>query len=183
MRKSTSRQTFSPRRKIAEELERTYDAQREAQIKRQALQRETSVANLQAEVVRAEQMVSVAKQNAIAAAETARGESQAIQLRAEGEGEATRLRAEGQAAAVRVNGEAEAASLRAVGGAKAEAYKLGMEALGAGGYTAAQVATILGEHNVKVVPDIAVSGESGTGLASVLMARLIQASKQESILK
>ena len=35
-------------RKIAAELERTYDAQRQAQVKRQSLERETSVANLQA---------------------------------------------------------------------------------------------------------------------------------------
>src|SRR5204863_8150404 len=59
-------------RKIAEELERTYDAQREAQVKRQALERETSIANLQAEVVRSEQMVRVAQQNALATAEGAR---------------------------------------------------------------------------------------------------------------
>ena len=154
-------------RKIAEELERTYDAQREAQIKRQALQRETSVADLQAEVVRSEQMVRVAKQNAMAAAETARGESQAMELRAQG-----------QAASVRLNGEAEAASLRVVGSAKAEAYKLGTEALGADGYTAVQVATILGEHKVKVVPDIAVGGGSASGLASVMMARLIQSTER-----
>jgi len=37
-------------RKIADELQRTYDAQREAQIRRQALERETAAANLQAEV-------------------------------------------------------------------------------------------------------------------------------------
>ena len=44
-------------RKIAEELQRTYDVQREAQVKRQQLERETSVANMQGEVVRSEQMV------------------------------------------------------------------------------------------------------------------------------
>lgn len=161
-------------RKIAAELERTYDAQREAQVRRQALERETSVANLQAEVVRSEQMVRVAQQNALAAAETARGESQALQLRAAGEGQAAHSRAEGQAAAVRLNGDAEAAALRAVGAAKAENYRLGVESIGATGFTALQVATVLGEHHVKVVPDIAVSGDSGSGLASVLMARLIQ---------
>ena len=51
-------------RKIAAELERTYDAQREAQIKRQALERETAVANLQNEVVRSEQMVRRAAERA-----------------------------------------------------------------------------------------------------------------------
>src|SRR5204862_2060633 len=46
-------------RKIAGELERTYDVQREAQVQRQALERETSVANMQSEVVRSEQMVRI----------------------------------------------------------------------------------------------------------------------------
>ena len=109
-----------------------------------------------------QQVAANAEESASAATEL---ESQAIQLRAQG-----------QAAAVRLNGEADAAALRAVGAAKADAYKQGMEALGADGYTAVQVATILGEHKVKVVPDIAVSGESASGLASVLMARLIQSS-------
>jgi uncharacterized membrane protein YqiK len=149
-------------RKIAAELERTYEAQQEAQIKRQALERETAVANLQSEVVRSEQMVRVAQQNALAAAETARGEANAL-----------RLRAEGQAAAVRATGEGDAASIRAVGAAKAEAYRQGIEAVGANGYTAMQLASILGENKVKLVPDIALSGENAGGLATAMVARLI----------
>jgi len=46
-------------RKIADELQRTYDAQREAQIRRQMLERETAAANMQAEVVRSEQQVRI----------------------------------------------------------------------------------------------------------------------------
>jgi len=149
-------------RKIAAELERTYDAQREAQVKRQALERETAVANLQNEVVRSEQMVRIAQQNALGAAESARGEANAI-----------RLRAEGQAASVRLNGDAEASAIRAVGAAKAEAYKHGIEAVGSGGYTAMQLASILGENKVKLVPDIAVSGEGGNGLVTALIARML----------
>jgi uncharacterized membrane protein YqiK len=149
-------------RKIAAELERTYDAQREAQVKRQALERETAVANLQNEVVRSEQMVRIAQQNALGAAESARGEANAI-----------RLRAEGQAASVRMSGEAEASAIRAVGSAKAEAYKQGIEAVGAGGYTAMQLASILGENKVKLVPDIAVSGEGGNGLVTAMIARML----------
>ena len=139
-------------RKIAEELERTYEVQREAQVARQALERETAVANLQGEVVRSEQMVKVAQQNALAAAEQARGEGNAIELRAQG-----------QAASVRLAGDAEATALRAVGAAKAEAYKLGIAAVGEAGYTAMQIATIVGEHHVKVVPEIAVSGDGCVG--------------------
>jgi len=154
-------------RKIAEELERTYEVQREAQITRQALERETAVANLQGEVVRSEQMVKVALQNALAAAEQARGEGNALELRAQG-----------QAASVRLAGDAEAAMLRAVGTAKAEAYKLGVAAVGEAGYTAMQIATILGEHHVKVVPEIAVSGDGASGMANVMLAKLVSASNQ-----
>src|SRR5262245_42229388 len=151
-------------RKIAEELERTYEVQREAQVKRQALERETAIANLQADVVRAEQGVRVAQQNAIATAESARGEGSALQLRAEG-----------HAVSVRVTGEAEAAAIRAVGAAKADAYRLGIEAVGSAGYTAMQIATILGENKVKVVPDIAVAGDGSSGLINVLLARTLTA--------
>jgi uncharacterized membrane protein YqiK len=155
-------------RKIAEELERTYEAQREAQITRQALERETAVANLQGEVVRSEQMVKVAQQNALAAAEQARGEGNALELRAQG-----------QAASVRLAGDAEATALRAVGSAKAAAYKQGIEAVGESGYTAMQIATILGEHHVKVVPEIAVSGDGSSGMANVMLAKLVAASKAD----
>jgi len=155
-------------RKIAAELERTYDAQREAQVKRQALERETSIANLQGDVVRSEQAVRISQQNALAAAESARGESNA-----------TRLRAEGQAAAVRMNGDADASAIRAVGAAKAEAYRLGIEAVGTGGYTAIQLASILGENRVKLVPDIAVGGDGAGGLVNAMIARMLAAPASE----
>jgi uncharacterized membrane protein YqiK len=152
-------------RKIAEEMERTYQAQRQAQVQRQELERETAVANMQAEVVRSEPMVRISERTAQAVAETAKGEAAA-----------TRVRAEGQADAVRVSAGAEAMSVRAVGAAKAEAYRLGIEALGQPGYTALQVTSLLGEHKVKLVPDIAVSGADGgpTRLADVLIGRMLQ---------
>jgi uncharacterized membrane protein YqiK len=149
-------------RKIAAELERTYDAQREAQIKRQALERETAVANLQNDVVRSEQMVKIAEQNALAVARTAGGDANAV-----------RLRAEGQAAATRVNGDGEAAAIRAVGAAKADAYRQGIDAVGESGYTAMQMASILGENHVKLVPEIAVTGEGGGGLVNAMIAKML----------
>jgi uncharacterized membrane protein YqiK len=156
-------------RKIAQELELTYDVQREAQVKRQALERETAVANLQADVVRSEQAVRISQQNALATAESARGE-----------GNALRLRAEGQAAAVRVNGEAEGAAVRAVGAAKAEAYKLGIDAVGGSGYTAIQLATILGENRVKLVPEISVSGDGGGGLVNAMIAKMLAGPQKDA---
>ncbi|HEV8630091.1 MAG TPA: SPFH domain-containing protein, partial [Thermoanaerobaculia bacterium] len=137
-------------RKIADELRATFEAQREAQVRRQELERETAVANLQADVVRSEQQVRIAERQATAHAESAKGEAAAVRLRAAAEAEAT----------------------RAVGAARAEAYGLGVEALGAGGYTAMQLATTLSEHNMKLVPDIAVGG--GGGLGEAFLARFLQ---------
>ena len=47
--------------------------------------------------------------------------------------------------------------------------------MGNAAYTSVQLATILGEHGVKLVPDIAVGGgEGGGGLAAVMVAKLLQ---------
>jgi regulator of protease activity HflC (stomatin/prohibitin superfamily) len=108
-------------------------------------------------------MVKVAQQNALAVAEAAKGEGNAI-----------RNRAEGDAAASRLNGEGEASAIRAVGSAKADAYRQGIDAVGASGYTAMQLALILGENHVKLVPDVAVTGEgAGGGLANAMIAKLM----------
>ena len=136
-------------RKIAEELQRTYDVQRESQVKRQDLERETAIANMQAEVVRSEQEVRIAERRATAVAESAKGEAASTRLRADAEADAT----------------------RAVGSAKAEAYRLGVSSLGPGEFTAIQLATTLGENKVKLVPDVAVG--AGAGLTDALFARLL----------
>jgi len=137
-------------RKIADELKRTYDVQRESQEKRQQLERERAVADLQAEVVRSEQMVRIAEQNAHATAEAAKGEAAATRLRADAEADAT----------------------RALGAARAEAYREGQAAIGPAAYSAMQIATIVGERGIKIVPDISAGGAGG-GLAEALIARML----------
>ena len=137
-------------RKIADELKRTYDVQRESQEKRQQLERERAVADLQAEVVRSEQMVRIAEQNAHATAEAAKGEAAATRLRADAEADAT----------------------RALGAARADAYKQGQAAIGPAAYSAMQIATIVGERGIKIVPDISAGGGGG-GLAEALIARML----------
>src|SRR5439155_1107680 len=139
-------------RKIAEELQRTYEVQREAQMRRQMLERETAVANMQAEVVRSEQMVQIAEKNALAVAEKAKGEAARVRFEAQAQSEATVL-----------SGDAQAQSMRALGSAKAEAFRAGVEAMGEQAYTALQLAQTLGEHGVKLVPEVAVTSEAGQG--------------------
>lgn len=159
-------------RKIAEELQRTYDVQREAQVKRQELERELSIANMQSEVVRSEQMVRISERNALAATETAKGEAAKVRLGSEAEGTRLRMIAEATAHATKIQGEATAEATRMVGEAKADAYRDGVEAMGAESFTAIQIAQVLGENKVQLVPEISVGGESG-GLAGAMMARML----------
>lgn len=176
-------------RKIADELQRTYDAQREAEVKRQALARENAVANMQAEVVRSEQMVRIAQTNASAAIEAARGEAGAAIARAEAEAASRRVRAAADAAATELDGNAQAAALaargdaeasaqRAIGNARAESFTVGQRALG-DAFTAVEIASVLARAGVKLVPDIAVGGGDGgsTRLADVLIGRMLATGK------
>jgi len=79
---------------------------------------------------------------------------------ATGEAESTRLRALGEADAI-----------RATGNAKAEAYRAGVEALGGSNYTVMQLTQILAEKNVRIVPDVSVTGAQGAnGLLDSMLA-------------
>src|SRR5262249_17908396 len=123
-------------RKIAEEQKKTYEVQEAAQKQRQQLVRETATADIQQDMVKAEQGVRIAELHAGSQVKQAGGEADATRLRGAGEADA----------------------IRATGTARAEAYRAGVDALGAQGFTALQVMQVVGERAVKIVPDIAVTG-------------------------
>jgi uncharacterized membrane protein YqiK len=140
-------------RKIAEEQRKTYETQRAAQEQRQQLVRQTSLADIQHQVVGAEQGVNIAELKANANVKQATGDAESTRLRALGEAEA----------------------IRATGKAKAEAYRVGVESVGVQGYTVMQLMQTVGEHKVRVVPDVAVSGANGsTGLVDGLLGVLLK---------
>jgi uncharacterized membrane protein YqiK len=140
-------------RKIAEEQRKTYEAQEAAQIQRQQLVRQTSLADIQHQVVGAEQGVQIAELQANAHIKQAEGESESMRLRALGEAEA----------------------IRATGNAKAEAYRVGVESLGSQSYTSLQLMQIIGERNVRVVPDVSVTGNGANqGLVEGLLGLLMK---------
>lgn len=140
-------------RKIAEERRKTYEVQEAAQVQRQQLVRQTSLADIQQQVVSAEQGVNIAELQASAHIKQANGEAEAMRLHAHGEAEA----------------------IRATGNAKAEAYRVGVESLGAQSYTVMQLMQIVGERNVRIVPDVAVSGASGgNGLVDGLLGLMLR---------
>ncbi|RFC43175.1 MAG: putative membrane protein YqiK, contains Band7/PHB/SPFH domain [Verrucomicrobia bacterium] len=140
-------------RKIAEEQRKTYETQEAAETQRQQLVRQTSLADIQRDVVGAEQGVQIAELHA-----------RATVRKSQGDAESTRLRADGDADAI-----------RATGNAKAEAYRAGVESLGSESYALIQLMQIIGERNVRVVPDVAVSGATGAnGLLDALMAMMVK---------
>src|SRR5439155_8639759 len=140
-------------RKIAEEQRKTYEVQEAAQQQRRELVRQTSLADIQHEVVGAEQGVNISELQAHATVKRATGEAESVRLRAHGEAEA----------------------IRATGQAKAEAYRAGVESPGAQGYTVMQLMQIVGDRNVRIVPDVAVTGAtSSTGLVDGLLGVMLR---------
>ena len=68
-----------------------------------------------------------------------------------------------------------AEAIRATGGAKAEVYRLGVEALGTQGYTVMQLMQIVGDRNVRIVPDVAVSGAGANpGMVDGLLGLMLR---------
>lgn len=144
-------------RKIAEEQRKTYEVQRAAQEQRQQLVRQTSLADIQQQVVGAEQGVNIAELKAGATVKQAAGEAESTRLRALGEAEA----------------------IRATGQAKAEAYRAGVQSLGSQGYTVMQLMQIVGERNVRIVPDVAVTSNGGqNGLVDGLLGMMLKQQTQ-----
>ena len=136
-------------RKIAEEEKKTYETQEAAQHQRQELVRATALANIQQQMVDADQGVHIADLRAQSAVKQAAGEAESTKLRALGEAE----------------------SIRATGDAKAQAYRAGVEALGAHSYTVMQLMQTVGERGVRIVPDVSVTGATGgSGLLDTLLA-------------
>ncbi len=148
-------------RKIAEEERKTYEVQQMAQEQRQLLVRATSMADIQHEMVRSEKGVQIAELEAHSMVKKAEGDAKAIKLRSMGESEA----------------------IRSKGQAQADAYRAGVEALGGDGYTAVQLMQIIGEKDVRIIPDIAVqSGQGGgNGMVDGLLGMILreQMSKSE----
>jgi uncharacterized membrane protein YqiK len=161
-------------RKIAEEQKKTFQVQEDAQKQRQQLVRETSMAEIQKDMVRSEQNVRISELEAQSNIKRANGEAEAIRLRASGESESIRVRAQGESEAIRSRGLGEADAIRATGQAKSEAYRVGVESLGAQAFTTLQLMQIIGASNVRIVPDVSVQGQnSNAGLIEALIGTML----------
>ncbi|HLO72185.1 MAG TPA: SPFH domain-containing protein [Flavipsychrobacter sp.] len=192
-------------RKIAQEEEKTYETQRMAQEKRQGVEKETAIADMQKDIVKAQQSVEIAQRTADATVKKAEGdatsmklqvnaEAEATKMRANAESEATKLRAAAQAESTKLNavaeaeriaktGSAEAEKILAIGKSTAEAYELQVRAMGGDNFTRYKITEEIGKNSIKVIPDIIINGGNGTegsmsGLLGLKLMEMMDADKR-----
>ncbi len=160
-------------RKIAQEEEKTYETQRMAQEKRQGVEKETAIADMQKEIVKAQQSVEISQRTADATVKKAEGDATSLKLKVNAEAEATKMRANAEAEATKMNagaeaeriaktGLAEAEKIMAIGKSTAEAYELQVKAMGGDNFTRYKVTEEIGKSRIKVIPDVLISGGNGT---------------------
>ena len=193
-------------RKIAQEEEKTYSTQRMAQEKRQGMEKETAIADMQKEIVKAQQSVEIAQRTADATVKKAEGDANSLKLqvdaeatatkmRANAEAEATKMRAGAQAEATKLNaaadaekisktGLAEAEKIMAIGKSTAEAYELQVKAMGDDNFTRYKITEEISKGNIKIIPDILIGGGTGTdgginGLLGMKLMEMMDAKKED----
>lgn len=164
-------------RKIAEEQKVTYDTQRMAQETRQDLEKQTAIADMQRQIVEADQGVQIAERVADSTVKKAEGDAQSVKLNAAAEAERTKLIAGAEAQRIQMTGSAEAEKILAIGKANAESYELQVRAMGGDNFTRTKIAETIGRDKVKIIPDILITGGSGDGggaLSGLLGLKLME---------
>ncbi|MBJ7427615.1 MAG: flotillin family protein [Bacteroidia bacterium] len=186
-------------RKIAEEQKVTYNTQKQAQETRQGMEKETAIADMQKDIVKAQQSVEIAERTANATVKKSEGdaasvklavsaEAEATKLRAFAEAEATKARAQAESEAIKLKaaaeaeqinlmGDAEAGKILAVGKSTAEAYELAVKALGGENFTRYKITEELSKGNIKLIPDVLIGGNnngSGNAMDGLLGLKLME---------
>ncbi|NOT94597.1 SPFH domain-containing protein [Ferruginibacter sp.] len=186
-------------RKIAEEQKVTYETEMKAQETRQSLEKETAIADIQKEIVKADQGVLIAERVADASVKKATGEANSVRLQSTAEADRLKLLANGDAERIRVlakanaeqiellakadaekislTGNAEAEKILAIGKSNAESYKLSVEAMGGNNFTQLKVMESIGMQNVKIMPDVLISGggdSANGGISGLLGLKLLE---------
>ena len=185
-------------RKLAEEQKITYETEKKAQETRQGMEKETAIADMQKDIVKAQQSVEIAERTANATVKKSEGdatgvklavgaEAEATKLRAFAEAEATKARAEAESQAIKLKasaqaeqisltGNAEAEKILAIGKSTAEAYELAVKALGGDNFTKYKITEELSKGNVKLIPDVLIGngGNGGNAMDGLLGLKLME---------
>lgn len=150
-------------RKIAQEQVITYEGQTKAQETRRTLMKETAIADMQSDVVTAEQGVLISERIADAVVKKQRGDSEAVKIAAEANAKATELAAKAESTRIALTGSAESGKILAIGKANAESYRLAVESMGKENFTSYKMTEELGKSKMKLIPDVLINGGSGSG--------------------
>lgn len=186
-------------RKIAEEQKVTYDTQKRAQETRQGMEKETAIADMQKDIVKAQQSVEIAERTANATVKKSEGDATSVKLavsaeaeatkmrahaeaeatmaRAQAESESIKLRASAQAEQISLTGNAEAEKIMAIGKSTASAYELAVKALGGENFTRYKITEELSKGHIKLIPDVLIGGGAsggGTALDGLLGLKLME---------
>ncbi len=167
-------------RKIAEEQNVTYETQKKAEMTRQTLEKETAIADIQKEIVKADQGVLIANRVADAAVKKAEGEASGVKIQANAEAERVKVTsiaeaektkvlanaeaekvkalANAEAEKIEVTGNAEAEKILAIGKSSAESYRLAVTAMGGDNFTRLKVTEAIGKDKIKIIPDVLIAG-------------------------
>ena len=147
------------RREIANQEIETFKMQQKAQEQRVATEATTGKADMQRDLAKSDIGINIRKNNANSRMQEARGESEYI-----------KQTGTAQADVIRAQGTAQADVIRAQGLSKAEGFRAQNEAIGSASTTLVNIATVLAEKGIQLVPQILVAG-GGTaldGLAATL---------------
>lgn len=193
-------------RKLAEEQKITYETEKLAQETRQSLEKETAIADMQKEIVKADQGVVIAERIADASVKKATGDANSVRLQANAEGDRLKLLATGEAEKTRLlakaesekiellakanaeqislTGNAEAEKILAIGKSNAEAYKLSVEAMGGNNFTQLKIMENIASQNVKIMPDVLIGGSGDSangGISGLLGLQLLEQLQKKTI--
>lgn len=193
-------------RKIAQEEEKTYETQRMAQEKRQGVEKETAIADMQKEIVKAQQSVEIAQRTADATVKKAEGDATSLKLNVNAEAEATKMRANADSEAIKMKaaaqaestklnatadaerisktGLAEAEKIMAIGKSTAEAYELQVKAMGGDNFTRYKITEEISKGQIKIIPDVLIGGNNGSdgpisGLLGLKLMEMMDADKKK----
>ncbi|HLP14064.1 MAG TPA: SPFH domain-containing protein [Flavobacteriales bacterium] len=172
-------------RKIAEEQKVTYETQKKAQETRQTLEKETAIAEIQKEIVKADQGVLISERIADAAVKKALGEAQGVKIQANAEAERLKVisiadaertkvlanaeaekvkaLANAEAEKITVTGNAEAEKILAIGKSSAESYELAIKSMGGDNFTQLKITEAIGKDKIKIIPEILIGGGGENG--------------------
>jgi len=175
-------------RKIAHEQKATFEIKRSAEEQRTEYEQAKAVANMQERVVETHQNVEIAKNQAKAAIEKAKGEAEAMKVTADQNVEITKNqakaaieKAKGEAEAMKITADAKAQQITIEGKATANAYADQIKVINEENLTLLKAVETIANSGVKITPDILVSGSNEAGgLVQALLAKLLKKSEQES---